>query len=230
LTILACKEIKPPNDKKTTMEVIDLSQLLTNQMPVFPGSESVDIHSISEIETGGFNELHLHISGHTGTHIDCGRHMINDGWSLSTTAPGKFFGKGLIIPCHLDDGGVINRDFLLQYGEQIVKVDFVLFKTGWSKFWSTKRYFSGFPVPDIEAANYLAQFNLKGIGIDTPGFDPVDSNDYPVHVCLLSKQIILIENLTNLNNVPVGDFLFSCLPLKIKDGDGSPVRAVAIVG
>jgi kynurenine formamidase len=155
--------------------------------------------------------------------------MINDGWSTSTMDPGNFFGKGLIVPCQIENNSVITRDFLLQYEEQIAEVDFVLFKTGWSKFWSTPKYFSRFPIPDIEAAKYLANFNLKGVGIDAPGFDPVDSNDFPVHIWLLSKQIILIENLTNLHNVPEGDFLFSCLPLKIKDGDGSPVRAVAIV-
>jgi kynurenine formamidase len=211
------------------MRVIDLSHFLTNGMPVFPGSRAVDIHSISDIETCGFNELHLHMSGHTGTHIDCGRHMIHDGWSISTTDPAKFFGNGLIIPCQTDENAFISREFLVPFEEQIKNVDFVLFKTGWSKFWSTVKYFNGFPVLEMEAARYLTQFNLKGIGIDAPGFDPVDSKDFSVHICLLSREIILVENLANLHSVPEDDFLFNCFPLKIKDGDGSPVRAVAIV-
>jgi len=47
---------------------------------------------------------------------------------------------------------------------------------------------------------------------------------------LLENKIVTYTNLTNLELLPVNkEFLFSGLPLKIKDGDGSPVRAVAIL-
>ena len=80
-----------------------------------------------------------------------------------------------------------------------------------------------------DAATYLSSFNLKGIGSDTISFDPVDSWELPVHHILLSKGLILIENLVNLKSLPKHNFAFSCFPLKIKNGDGSPVRAVGIV-
>ena len=37
-----------------------------------------------------------------------------------------------------------------------------------------------------------------------------------------------VENLANLKEVVNTKFIFSCLPLKIREGTGSPVRAVAI--
>jgi kynurenine formamidase len=80
-----------------------------------------------------------------------------------------------------------------------------------------------------DAALYLTSFNLKGIGSDTISFDPVDSVELPVHHILLLKGLILIENLVNLTSLPKHNFAFSCFPLKIKNGDGSPVRAVGIV-
>lgn len=47
---------------------------------------------------------------------------------------------------------------------------------------------------------------------------------------LLKKEIITYTGLVNLNRLPFGKtFTFYGLPLKIKDGDGSPVRAIAIV-
>jgi kynurenine formamidase len=70
---------------------------------------------------------------------------------------------------------------------------------------------------------------LKGTGVDAPSFDPVDSVKLSVHKALLSKGIVLIENLTNLDALPDKGFIFCCFPLKIKGGDGSPVRAVGIV-
>ncbi len=47
---------------------------------------------------------------------------------------------------------------------------------------------------------------------------------------LLKNKIITYTNLTNLNLIPKEkDFMFYGLPLKIRDGDGSPVRAMAII-
>ena len=42
------------------------------------------------------------------------------------------------------------------------------------------------------------------------------------------RQIILVENLNRLQDLPQSGFTFFALPLRIKDGDGSPVRAVAM--
>jgi arylformamidase len=86
-----------------------------------------------------------------------------------------------------------------------------------------------FPVLDQQAADYLVEYNLKGIGADTISFDPLNDHELRVHKIFLSHGIVLIENLTNLENLPNSPFIFSCLPLRIKDGDGSPVRAVGIV-
>ena len=40
--------------------------------------------------------------------------------------------------------------------------------------------------------------------------------------------MIIIENLTGLEQLMNKEFWFSCFPLKIEEGDGSPVRACAI--
>ena len=47
---------------------------------------------------------------------------------------------------------------------------------------------------------------------------------------LLGKEIITYTNLINLELIPKGKtFMFYGLPLNIKSGDGSPVRAIAII-
>lgn len=47
---------------------------------------------------------------------------------------------------------------------------------------------------------------------------------------LLGEEIITYTELVNLDKIPVHtDFMFYGLPLKIKDGDGSPVRAIGII-
>ena len=212
------------------MPVIDLTQMVTNGMPVFPGSGPVIVKRVSNLDSEGYNELRMEISTHTGTHIDCGLHLLEEGFDTVMTETQRFYGKGLVIDCRsIPHNGIITVEVLQPYESVIRQSEFVIFKTGWSRFWSDPQYFSDFPVLDDKAAAYLACFSLKGTGVDAPGFDPVDSVKLSVHKALLSKGIVLIENLTNLDALPDKGFIFCCFPLKIKGGDGSPVRAVGIV-
>ena len=51
--------------------------------------------------------------------------------------------------------------------------------------------------------------------------------DFINHRMFMQKNILIIENLTNIDKLPKKIFEFTCLPLKIEDSDGSPVRAIA---
>jgi arylformamidase len=212
------------------MQVIDLTQIMETVMPLFPGSKPVSFVKTADAASDGYNETLIHCTTHTGTHIDCGRHLIQNGFNTCTSSPARFYGKGLVLNCQrLLPKEVITKLYLQSFENKLKQAEFVIFHTGWSRFWKTTEYLHGFPMPDYEAASYLAGFSLKGIGIDAISFDPVKSHDLIVHRVLLSHGISLIENLTNIENLPEEGFIFSCFPLKIKNGDGSPVRAVGIV-
>jgi arylformamidase len=208
----------------------DLTQAIEPDMPGFPGSKPVVLYQEASLDKNCFNEIRLHISTHTGTHLDCGYHILSGGSDTFTTPLENFYGSAMTVNClQFSPGGIITREYLRTYEDRISSSDFVLLHTGWSRFWGTPRYYDGFPVLDAEAANYLTSFRLKGLGCDTISFDPVDSKSLPVHHIILSSGMILVENLVNLEILPACGFIFSCLPLRIKSGDGSPVRAVGIV-
>jgi arylformamidase len=57
--------------------------------------------------------------------------------------------------------------------------------------------------------------------------EKVTQENLPNHYIFLGKEILLIENLTNLDKLPDGEFIFQCLPLKVENADGSPIRAIA---
>ena len=109
-------------------------------------------------------------------------------------------------------------------------LDFVLIRTGWDAHWGTDAYFRGFPTLTPTACRFLAGLQLKGVGLDTPSPDPVDSPDMAAHVILLDHGLVIVENLCNLGALPPEGFIFCCLPLRIRDGEGSPVRATALTG
>ncbi len=62
----------------------------------------------------------------------------------------------------------------------------------------------------------------------SPASPPAALQTKPIHPVVLEKQVLIIENLSNLDQLP-DFFLFLALPLKIRAGSGSPIRAVALV-
>jgi len=84
-------------------------------------------------------------------------------------------------------------------------------------------------VLSTDAAEWLAERNLKGVGFDAISVDPVGSTAFTNHFVFFRAGMICIENLTGLAPLAGQRFLFSCLPLKLAEADGSPVRAVAIL-
>lgn len=210
------------------MRYVDLTQLIEPNMPVFPGTEQPKFEYPVSIEKDGFLETKLHMYSHTGTHMDGPAHLIKGKPYLNDMDINKYCGDAVII--NVEEGvNTINLQHVKEYEKEISKSDFVIIKTGWSKFWGTEKYFGDFPVLDIEATEWLVSKDLKGIGLDTISIDPVNSTKMPNHMIVLGKELIIIENLTNLGNIESKCCKFFCFPLKFKDSDGSPIRAVAAV-
>ncbi len=214
--------------------IIDLTHLLNNRMPVYPGTAPPVFTAAGTVAANGYKETLLGMLSHTGTHIDAPSHILENGRSLDQFPPDQFTGRAMLIPCQ--ERQEIGMDLLLAYEPLIAAVDFLLFFTGWQFRWGTDAYFESCPVPNREAALWLTRFHLKGIGVDAFSLDRIsdasglEKENYPNHHIFLQHEILLIENLTNLDQLPPGDFFFQCFPLKLEDADGSPVRAVATAG
>lgn len=138
-------------------------------------------------------------------------------------------GKAFILNLKSISKPTIELSDLEQHQNRIRNSEFILLYTGWSRLWGKETYFQGYPVLSLEAAQWLSNFELKGLGTDMISVDEAGSSEFPIHRILLARNIIIIENLTNLQSLPNIDFIFSCFPLKIKQADGSPVRAMAII-
>ncbi len=140
-----------------------------------------------------------------------------------------FIGDSFCIDVSCVKNGLIQIQDIISFENDIEKSDFLLLHTGISDFWGTKKYFESYPVLSEETAKFLADFSLKGAGMDAISFDPIDSKILPIHNIFLKKDIILIENLCNLKKIINRQFIFSCFPLKLENADGSPTRAAAII-
>jgi arylformamidase len=208
-------------------KIIDLTNTLNNEMTYYPGTLPPKFENYNTIPKDGYAEMKLTIPTHTGTHIDAPCHLLLNAKSLDSFPIEKFTGNAIVIPClNIEE---ITLQHIRAYKDLISQVDFVLFQTGWSNKWNNSAYFEGFPTLTKKAAQWLSEFNLKGLGFDSISIDKVYSEDLPNHFIVLAKEFIIIENLTNLDLLPSGIFTFFCLPLKIENADGSPVRAIALL-
>ena len=207
--------------------------MFTEKMTVYPDTVHPKFEIISSVETDGYAELKMTMVLHAGTHIDAPCHVFKDTKSIDQFPIDKFIGKAIVIPCQ--DKEEISLKFLQTFAEKIAHIDFILFFTGWQFKWNTNEYFDNSPTPTIEAAKWLTRFKLKAIGFDSFSVDKivsaqtVTSANLPNHHILLGKEILLIENLTNLDKLPTSPFSFQCLPLNIENADGSPIRPIAII-
>ena len=210
------------------MKITDLTHVLHSDMPVFPGTEQPVFANANTLEKDGFKETKITVYSHTGTHIDAPSHLLSDGLSLDQLQVGQFIGNAVVLDFSNEKKKIIDVDRLKPYEEKIKNVEFILINTGWSRYWGSEQYFEAFPTLSEESAQWLSAFNLKGIGIDAISIDAMESAALTVHKTFLRKNIIIIENLTNLNAISNEYFILSILPLKNENADGSPVRAISM--
>lgn len=207
---------------------LDLTHPVREGMPVFPGTEPPEIREACTFSEHGFRERRLALHSHTGTHIDAPSHMVADGISLDSYPASHFLGRARVLKVNPHQEK-IDLEHLRQLAADLVMADYLLLASGWDRYWGAERYYRGFPVLTAEAAKWLLQFPLKGIGVDTISVDAMDSQDFPVHMTLLGENRVIVENLTGISCIPGEWCDFLCMPLNIHEGDGAPVRAVAII-
>lgn len=212
------------------MKVIDLTHTMHKNMPVFPGTEKPIFLPANTIEKDGFKETKFTMYSHTGTHIDAPGHMKKGANLLDQLSMDYFIGRAAVLDFSNAPNKEIGKEDLLKYANKLENLDFVLIMTGHSKYWDSDKYFEDFAFLSEEAADFLISLDLKGIGIDAISIDYMEDTSFKIHHKLFENNMIIIENLTNLESVKDEEgFIFSCLPLKYENADGSPVRAVAIL-
>lgn len=200
-------------------------------MSVYPGTEPPAFKTANTYAADGFKETRISLHSHTGTHIDPPAHIIEGGMTLDEFSADAFVGRGIVVDCRdVPEGGYIGMDILSRYSDELVSCDFVLFATGWDKRWGTDAYFGNYPVLSQEALDFIIEGDFKGIGFDVIGLDPIEDVNLTYHNKLFSaRNIINIENLCGLDKLIGECFTFCCLPINVKDSDGAPARAIAII-
>jgi len=203
---------------------------MTEDMPVFPGDESPAFEKVTTHEEDGYMMTQITMWSHVGTHMDAPAHIIAGTATLDKLPVEQFVGTAVVIDCYdLGEGDEITMNYIDRVRDKADAAEFILFRTGWDKYWRTEQYYGEFPCIDDEVMQYLIDGAKKGMGIDALSPDPVESEELPVHCGLLENGIIIIENLANLDFCGYDLFTLCALPLKYVDSDGAQARVIAII-
>jgi kynurenine formamidase len=223
-----------------SMEVMDLSQILEENIPVWP-THSKFMHNVwhsLELDDDSTN-YQIIMNEHNGTHVDMPCHYIKEGEVGQLTAENmpltNFFGPYKKIDCTtFGQCDALEKEDIVAWEAEngpINEGDIVLVDFGWSKYWALKpkdkAFITRWPGVGESAAIYLAEIKIKLLGVDTLAADVFGSDGDPTHNTLLSQKICIMENLKNLEKIKNKGYFIS-QPLKIKDGSASPVRPVAL--
>lgn len=210
------------------MKILDFTHTISEEMPVYPGTEPPKLQEANTYKKDGFKESLMTMYSHTGTHMDPPAHLYAHRTTLDKMPVSQFVGKALVVDCtDLKDGERINMERINSMLAD--KADFLLFYMGWDKRWGTDAYFGDYPYISEEVAQYLIGSKKKGRGLDVIGVDPIADENLTIHKKLFQDaEIVVIENLSNLGKAGDGLFLFCALPIKYKNSDGAPIRAIGI--
>ena len=164
----------------------------------------------------------------TGTYLDCPFHRYADGKDLSQVELERFVDLPAVtvrVPFR-ERIDVTAADFT---GVD-VKGKAVLVHTGWSEHWNTPAYFENHSFLSAEAATHLRDSGAVLVGIDSHNIDDTRTkNSRPVHTTLLGAEILIVEHLRALEQLPYEGFTFTAAPPKFKGVGTFPVRAFATV-
>jgi len=212
-------------DALLSKELHDISVPIESS-PLYPGDSPPLRQWTAGLEGGsGYRLSHLSLGSHAGTHIDSPSHILRDGPPLDSYPPGRFITQALVIAvqdCHAIPAGALQN-------ASILKGEAILFKTGNSSrgLMHEPVFRDEYVYLSMPAAKMCITLGAGLVGIDYLSVDRYEDDSLPVHNILLKNDILILEGI-DLDAVLPGRYWLICLPLRMKNAEASPVRAVLL--
>jgi kynurenine formamidase len=246
--VLAQRKATLPRGK-----VIDLTYPFDSNTVYWPTAEPFRLQKDFEGQTeqGYYYSAYRYAAAeHGGTHIDAPVHFARGKNSVDQIPVEQLMGPAVLVDVARECAR--NRDYQvtakdLQYWERqngrIPPRTILLLRTGFGKYYPDRKRYMGtgergsaavadlhFPGLHPDAARWLTQNrSIEAIGLDTPSIDYGQSTLFESHRILFENNIPALENVANLDKLPLKGFSIIALPMKIKGGSGGPLRIIALI-
>ena len=210
-------------------KMLDLTMPFSEKTIPVPGHPCPRFEPLTTLERDGVRNTVMTISIHTGTHIDAPSHFIEHGASIDEVPIDRFRRPGLCLDLRsmAEPGAPITFGHLKSAGFEPseAKGTILMLASGWSdEAWRSERLYETNPFLAEDAAAAIAEAGPSAIGLD---FAVDDTKPWPNHTTLLGADVLLIENLMRLPELPRDDFEVTAFPLRLVGENGGPTRVVA---
>lgn len=234
------------------VRVVDLTHAFDEHTIYWPTSPSAfDLDTLSHGRTPGgwfYSANRFCTPEHGGTHLDAPIHFAEGTWSAEAIPVDRLLGPAAVIDVTAQTAA--DADYQLTPGDverwekangRVPEGAIVMLRTGWGRRWPDRKRYLGddtpgdasrlhFPSYGAEAARLLVEKRkVSMLGVDTASIDPGASTDFPVHRLAGAANVPGLENVANLEAMPVTGAWIVALPMKIAGGSGGPVRIIALV-
>jgi arylformamidase len=204
------------------MKLIDVSVPLDASLPTYPNNTPFSLEPVKRIAQGGSSNVSsLHLSAHTGTHVDAPFHFFDDGPGTEALALDMLIGRARVIEVTSRKGIAAEDLAALDLSEDLR----LLIKTHNSKLWGSPEFHPDYVGVTESGARHLVEHGVKLVGVDYLSVEAYKAPGAPAHHLLLGAGVVVIEGL-NLRDVDPGIYELLCLPMRIVGSDGAPARVV----
>jgi arylformamidase len=207
------------------MRIWDISEPIEASSATFPGDTPFSQEWVARIERGAScNVSTIRMSVHVGTHTDAPLHFTPAGKDIASVDLRHYIGRCRVVDVAGTGSPSLIPASALTDG-MLAGAERILFRTRQRQGEDHRVWDGGFTAVGLAAAQRLVAAGIRLVGIDTPSMDHADSKELDGHHALYRGGIAILENL-DLRAVPAGDYELIALPLRIVNGDSSPVRAI----
>ncbi len=205
------------------MKYYDISPEISEKTAVFPGDHPYSRKVIVNFDQGcRFLLSHISTTVHLGAHADAPNHYRPGAQGIAACDLSRYMGRCQVIEVSLPRSERIRVEHLRGIP---IEAKRILFKT--RSFPNPEKWSDDFNSLSGGLVRSLASQGVVLIGIDTPSIDPAQDKDLESHNAIAETQVANLEGLV-LDQVPPGVYTLLALPLKLKDADASPVRAILL--
>ncbi len=197
----------------------DISIDFQPAMPIYPGDPTF---KATPVKIGGLNSrvtLHrLELGTHTGTHVDAPCHVFPGAKTITDLPIEAFIGPCFVL--------AVKKFSLNELKRLPPKAERVLIKANYNlpENSSWLEVYQGMP-PEFASQIIKQNPRVLLVGIDALSIEEKGRRVLETHQLFLARDTVILEGL-NLSKIIEGWYDLSALPLKLRNLDGSPVRAV----
>lgn len=227
------------------LQVVDLTQPLRSNIPLFPGDPAFEIQPWASYDKDGYFINRISIGEHSGTHWGTPNTFIAGARSADRVAVEKLVVPAVVID--IRDKAKQNQDYRLSVQDirqwertnrRIAAGSVVILFTGWQDKWSDPIAFINKDANDVlhwpgfsaDAVKFLvSQRQIVGLGTDTHGADAGNDQDYGASSAMYEADGMILECLGGLNQLPDQGATLIVGGLPIEGGSGSPARVFGLL-